>query len=211
MNTKVDPLKIIQGGISPGMIILCDMDGTLIDTDYANYMAYMCAVREVTKIENIVEFSPRERLNRESLRKRLPHLTDDQLESIVALKSRYFSKHLPETRVNNQIADLLRRCGNTNRAVLVTNCREYRAVETLKYHGLFELFSRLIFREQIVESGVLNKYASALLLLEVKPDDVIVFERDPVDVEMAMLAGIPKENIFSTACLEVYYGKIPHL
>lgn len=61
MNTVVDPEKKLDSGISPGFIILCDMDGTLIDTDYANYLTYRRAIGEVTRGKHDVEFDYRKR------------------------------------------------------------------------------------------------------------------------------------------------------
>lgn len=72
MNTVAGPQTKIDNGMSPGFIILCDMDGTLIDTDYANYLAYSRAIGEVTREKHDVKFDYRERLNRGKLEETHP-------------------------------------------------------------------------------------------------------------------------------------------
>lgn len=34
--------------LPPGIVVFCDLDGTLVDTDYANYLSYKKAVLEAT-------------------------------------------------------------------------------------------------------------------------------------------------------------------
>jgi beta-phosphoglucomutase len=92
--------------VPPGFIIFCDMDGTLVDTDYANYLSYRHAIIEVTCGNHDVEFS-RERLDRKSLNKRLPSLTAAQCEVIASLKAAYFAEFILETRLNTALANLL--------------------------------------------------------------------------------------------------------
>lgn len=86
-----------------GFSMFCDLDGTLVDTDYANYLSYRRALIEVTSGMYDVDFR-NERLNRESLKRRLPSLTDAQLELITSLKSWYFKGFLSETRLNTELA-----------------------------------------------------------------------------------------------------------
>lgn len=197
MSATDDPGPIARE-VSSGITVLCDLDGTLIDTDYANYVAYRRAVREVTQLDHQIEFTRGERVNRETVASQLPSLTDVQLERIVALKMEYFREHLPDTKVNDELVDFLRRCKTTNMTVLVSTCREHRAIETLRYHGLLELFSQLLCREQLlVQPESINKYAGAMLLLGVEPNSVLVCEGEAEDIEKAVHAGIPRKNIVS--------------
>ena len=175
------------------------MDGTLVDTDYANYLSYRRAVMEVTRGKHDVEFSG-ERLNRKSLKKRLPSLTAAQYEVIASLKAEYFAEFLSETRLNTALADLITKYSGINKTVLVTCCREKRAVETLRHHNLLKRFTRLICWEALSESGLSNKYANALILIGANPDAVLVCENEITDIEKAMLAGVPRENIISVRC-----------
>jgi hypothetical protein len=170
----------------------------LVDTDYANYLSYRRAVIEATRGTHDVEFTD-ERLNRESLKTRLPSLTAAQLEVITSLKTKYFTEFLSETQLNTALAHLItkHRCRNT--IVLVTYCREKRAVEVLKHHKLLECFTRLICWEALPQGGSSNKYESAIRLMGASQEAVLVFENDNIGVEQAALAGVPRWNIYRVA------------
>jgi beta-phosphoglucomutase len=175
--------------------IFCDMDGTLIDTDYANYLAYRRALEIVTQGEYSIEFKPRERLNRESLQKRIPSLTDCQMKSIVYLKTRYFCDYIEETRLNYNLANFIRKCDRVAQCILVTTCRKGRVLETLHYHNMYEYFTRLVCYEELLEARASNKYAYSLELVGANPNFVLVFENEISEIEKAILAGIPRKNI----------------
>lgn len=182
-------------GIPPGFSVFCDMDGTLVDTDYANYLSYRRAVIDATRGIHDIELTD-ERLNRESLKTRLPSLTAAQLEVITSLKTRYFTEFLSETRLNAVLANLITNHSGKNKIVLVTCGREKRAVETLKYHKMLEYFTRLICWEALPQDGSSNKYERAIRLMGVTQEAVIVFENDNTGVEQAALAGVPRSNIY---------------
>lgn len=196
MSREAESENAIDIQIPPGFIVFCDMDGTLVDTDYANYLSYRRAILEATRGKHDVQFSST-RLNRECLKKRIPSLTDDQCEEIVSLKAKYFTEFLSETRLNTALADFIRKHRGTNETVLVTCCREKRAVQTLTYHKLLGCFTRLICWEALSEGGSSNKYECALSLMEANPDAVLVFENEISDIEKAVLAGVPRRNVVS--------------
>ncbi|WP_028946583.1 HAD hydrolase-like protein [Synechocystis sp. PCC 6714] len=195
MNIVIHKGNNIGDEVPVGYSIFCDMDGTLIDTDYANYLAYSRALIEVTQKKYDIEFDHLKRLNRESLQKCIPSLTEHQLENIVALKAKYFRDYLPKTRLNNDLANFIRRCNPMIQSILVTNSRQSRAIETLQYHNILDYFVRLIYQEDVLESGLQCKYAYALTLMKVDPNAVLVFENEILEIKKAVLAGIPKNNI----------------
>lgn len=181
--------------VPPGFSVFCDMDGTLVDTDYANYLSYRRAVIEATRGTHDVEFTD-ERLNRESLKKRLPSLTAAQLEVIVSLKTEYFTEFLSNTRLNTALAHFITEHRSKNTIVLVTCCREKRAVEVLKHHKMLECFTRLICWEALPQGGSLNKYESAISLMGASQEAVLIFENDNTGIVEAVLAGVPRSNIY---------------
>jgi len=196
MTRKFESENEMDLEIPPEFVVFCDLDGTLVDTDYANYFSYRRAVIEATRGTHNVEFSG-ERLNRESLKKRLPSLTDAQYETIASLKAEYFADFLSETRLNTALANLITKYSGTNKTVLVTCCRKKRAVETLRHHNLLKWFTRLICWESLPQGRSSNKYESAISLMGASPETVLVFENDIADVENAVLAGVSRRNIIS--------------
>jgi beta-phosphoglucomutase-like phosphatase (HAD superfamily) len=178
-----------------GFSMFCDLDGTLVDTDYANYLSYRRALIEVTSGMYDVDFR-NERLNRESLKRRLPSLTDAQLELITSLKSWYFKGFLSETRLNTELAELITSYHGKNQMVLVTYCREMRAMEVLRHHELLECFTRIICREALLLGGSSNKYEHAITLMGVSREAILIFEDENIGIEQAIIAGVPSGNIY---------------
>ena len=86
MIREIESKNEVDIEIPLGFIVFCDMDGTLVDTDYANYLSYRQAVIEATCGKHDVEFTG-ERINREGLKNQLPFLTATQYEVIAALKA----------------------------------------------------------------------------------------------------------------------------
>ena len=61
--------------INTDNILLVDMDGTLIETNYANYLSYQKAVKEILSID--INYNFRERFTRKTLRDILPLIDDN--------------------------------------------------------------------------------------------------------------------------------------
>lgn len=194
MISKFEPLDSATIGIHPGFSVFCDMDGTLVDTDYANYLSYRRAVIEVTRGMHDIDFTD-ERLNRENLKKRLPSLTATQLEIIAALKAQYFTDFISETILNTALAHLITKHQGKNTIILVTHCRKRRALEVLKHHKLLECFSQLICHEDLLQGGSKNKYECAIELTGASHQALLVFENDKGSIEEAVAAGVPRRNI----------------
>lgn len=176
------------------VIIFCDMDGTLVDSDYANFLSYKRAILDANCGVLNVEFT-NDRFNRDSLKERIPSLTTAQLETIVALKEEYFMEFISKTRLNTELANLVRECSEKNRLILVTGCRGKRALEVLKHHKMLNYFARLICWEDTSQSGSSNKYESAIKLTGAIPEYIFIFEDDDICIEEAVRAGVPKRNI----------------
>ena len=85
-----------------------------------------------------------------------------------------------------------------NTTVLVTNCREDRAIMTLNQHGLTDKFKHKIFRKSIDKDRHINKFENALKMLELEPQMIIAFENEQFEIEEAIKAGIPIENIIKS-------------
>lgn len=178
-------------------ILFFDMDGTLIDTDYANFLSYKKAIQLFIPIENKIEFNPNERFNRTSLKRAVPNLTETVIEKIIQKKEECYKEHLSETKLNKSVVDILQKYSKTNQTVLVTNCREDRALMTLNYHKLTDKFSNLFFRNFSDNGHSINKYKNAITNLDISTNKVFVFENERTEIEDAILAGISINKIIS--------------
>jgi phosphoglycolate phosphatase-like HAD superfamily hydrolase len=183
----IQPLDSI---ITADTVLFFDMDGTLVDTNLANFLSYKKAIISVTKSNHYLTYDPVERFNRSSLKNAVPNLSDNEYNRIIQEKEKYYNDFLHETKLIVETADILTKYSKTNKTVLVTNCRKDRAIMTLKYHGLDDKFSYIFCKETDDNENNINKFQNAILKLGVPPNLIIAFENEESEIKNAFEAGI---------------------
>jgi len=176
-------------------VLLFDMDGTLIDSDFANFLSYQQAIREIVEFDMEIKYSPNERFNRTALKKKYPNLTDAECQEIIQRKELVFETYLALTKLNLSTVEVLVKYYKTNTTVLVTNCREDRAVKILKHHNLYDKFNYLFFRKTSEGDDWINKYKNVIENLNLMAESVVVFENEIAEIKDAILAGVLICNI----------------
>jgi beta-phosphoglucomutase len=176
--------------ITEEVVFFFDMDGTLVDTNFANFLSYQKAILSVAKLSYNLIYNPSNRFTRNNLKRAVPDLRESEYERIIQEKEECYNEFLPETKLNERITDILFKYSKTNTTVLVTNSRQDRASNTLKYHGLISEFSNLFFRKFTGKNEVVNKFQNAISELEVSPQLIIAFENEKIEIADARLAGI---------------------
>ncbi len=135
--------------ITKDNILLFDMDGTLVDTNLANFLSYKTALDSFYKLKKKIKYNPNQRFNRKTLKTIVPNLSENKYQQIIQLKEKNYKKYLHKTKLNKKTTNILIKFYKTNRTVLVTNSRKDRALMTLNYHNLTDKFDDLIFRQNL--------------------------------------------------------------
>ena len=182
----------IENKISKETILLFDLDGTLIETNYANFLAYNKAIYE--EIERNIIYNPNERFTREKLKIKFPSLTVEQVKNIIAKKELFFEEFLPKTKLNKFSFYFVEKYGNTNKNFLVTNSRKNRALSILRYYNLENKFEEIFFRQKN-NSRRVNKFKNVISKLNIDPKMFLIFENEQAEILDAIDAGISQKNI----------------
>src|SRR5690606_40964609 len=85
--------------ITTDTVLFFDMDGTLIDTDLANFLSYKKAIVSITKLDNNLAYNPDKRFNRSNLKNAVPNLTETEYERIIQKKEDRKSTRLNSSHV----------------------------------------------------------------------------------------------------------------
>ena len=182
--------QYIDCKIMADTVLFFDMDGTLVDTNLANFLSYKKAILSVTKSHHDLTYNPEKRFNRSILKVVVPNLAEIEYEMIIMGKEAYYSDFIHETKLNAATFDILMKYSKTNNTVLVTNCRKDRAMATLEHFGLVRHFSSILCREFGDKDQKINKFQNAISKLGVPPSFVIAFENEEIEIEDAKNAGI---------------------
>lgn len=180
--------------ITSDKILFFDMDGTLVNTNLANFSAYKKAIDSVLQIDTKLIYNPQHRFNRSLLKSNFPHLSDNEIEKVIYIKESLYNEFLNMNTLINENVEVLLKYSKTNETYLVTNCRKDRALTTLSHFGLIDKFKNVFYRIFDDNNRKLNKFENALSKLGVQSNIVIAFENEETEIEDAKKAGITVIN-----------------
>lgn len=192
VNLKKDFIKGVRflDVIKEDSIIFFDMDGTIVDTDFANFLAYQQAISETVKYDLNVEYDPNSRFNRNSLKNISPLLSEFEYLEIIERKEEIYHNYLNEIQVYNDELNVAIEYAKSNRVILVTNSCRSRAMSILNYLGIYKYFDEVFCQESISQIGGTNKFKNAISKMGISPRCVIAFENEESEVLLAIEAGI---------------------
>ena len=182
--------------INSTSILFFDMDGTLIDTDYANFLSYKKAIQEIINPSYDILYDINKRFTRQTIKELFPTIHEINLKKIIQRKNILYKNYLSKTKLNSLTVEILEKYFKINITVLVTLSHKDRAVMILKHHMIFNKFTHKFYRQNI--NGVkVNKFQYVLNSLNINSNSIILFENEFLEIENAIISGIPIENIIN--------------
>jgi beta-phosphoglucomutase len=189
----------VQGGLAevvtrPGAVqaLLFDLDGTLVDTREANFLAYRDAFAESGH-----ELTPEQfettwgRDSRDFIPDLLPGVQPAEVDGIRAAKSRLYAAELHRTTVNDALVAFLRLMAPTHRTALVSTAKSGNGRQILEVHGLTSLFDVVVWGDEVQRSKPDPEgYLRALDLLGVDAARSLAFEDSETGRQAAVAAGL---------------------
>ncbi|AAT88262.1 hydrolase [Leifsonia xyli subsp. xyli str. CTCB07] len=172
--------------------VFCDLDGTLVATEKANFAAYRAALGEFG-----IEFTWPVFLttwgedSRDFLPRIAPELSAGEVAGVRAAKARHYPAFLGETELNRPLARTLQTWSGTARVALVTTAKAGAVAAVLKHHDLTQLFSFVVTGDDTERSKPApDPYLLALATAGLRPEDCITFEDSESDIRSAEGAGV---------------------
>lgn len=193
LNYMVEDLRVTKKkykSITSDMILFFDMDGTLVDTDYANFLAYQQAILSIIKYDVCLNYNSNFRLTRNSLKLAVLSLLETECQKIIQEKEGIYHQFLSVNILYQEHVNIAVEYSKSNKIILVTNSYRVRAMEILNYFNLTKYFDEIFCRESMVENNKFNKFENAILKLGVSPKKIIVFENEESEILLAIKAGI---------------------
>jgi len=170
-----------------------DLDGTLVNTYEADFLAYQDAILEVTGFSiTQPDFA---KTNGKEMRYKLAELTpgisEDKILQIGAQKKLHYAKYLHLTIPNKPLIAFLQAQARDQKAVLVTSAKRHNATMVLKAHSLIGHFSEMIFGDDISNPKPHPEpYLLALKRMDLRSDEALAFEDSDTGALSATAAGI---------------------
>ena len=158
--------------LSEKKILIFDLDGVIVESDKANFLAYREAVYLIKNIDLYSKINPKKRFTKKTL---LQILSLDQKEynEIIKLKNILFKKYMNFLKVNCYIFTLIQLNFASKQIILATNANKKRATMILHYLGLSKYFHKKFFLEDY--QGI-NKYLYILKKEKLQKEKILIFE-----------------------------------
>jgi len=172
-----------------------DLDGTLCDTDQANYEAYARAFRDegiTIDPEAFTELQGRQGLRADAFIPKLaPGIAPEAVARIRAAKAKYYPDCMHLVAPNEQLINFIRMSRGQHTTALVTTAQRANALGVLKHAAITDLFDHMVFGGDVTHPKPHPEaYLKALEISGLDPNDVIAFEDSESGVASAAAAGL---------------------
>jgi len=171
-----------------------DLDGTLVDTHEANYLAYSHAIKSITSIDSDERLKLLIKSGENSnsfLTKLIPNIDEETVIMINAKKKEVYKDFLHVSELNEYLSVFLSQMYNHYTTALVTTAKKQNALAVLGQHDLEKYFSFMIFGEDVKNMKPHpDAYKLAIKQSGLSKDEVVAFEDSEKGIKSAETAGI---------------------
>lgn len=177
-----------------------DLDGTLVNTYEADYLAYRDAIKEVAGVD--VDRDSFAKTHGQEARQKLdylaPGLSDEDIDRVRHAKKNHYPKYLQHTTPNTTLIDFLRDMSQHHVTAIVTTAKSHNAEAVLEAHGLTDLFEIKVYGDDVKDAKPHpESYLLALERSGLRADEVIAFEDSQSGLDAARAAGLATIHIRS--------------
>lgn len=178
--------------ISRFRAVLTDMDGTILGTREANFLAYKKAIQEFNlELTHEVFAATWGTDSRIFLRNLYPQLKEKGLEQIRQRKAEIYPDFLHLTTLNKPLMAIIQTLAARLPIGLVTTAKTENVNAILKHHALDQTFTTLVCGDDVSCSKPSPEpYLLAAARIGYRPEDLITFEDSEAGVESAHRAGV---------------------
>jgi len=179
------------GGLEVGALLL-DLDGTLVSTGEANYLAYRDALADVGLDLSREAFDGTwGRDSRDFIPDLVPGITTEEVDAVRRAKADRYGGYLGTTQVNRSLVGVLRQLAPTTPTALVTTAKSGNARQLLEAHDLAGLFDVTVFGDDVARSKPDPAcYLLALARLGVPAAGALAVEDSDAGMRAARAAGV---------------------
>jgi HAD superfamily hydrolase (TIGR01509 family) len=175
-----------------------DLDGTLVNTYRADYLAYRDAVKEVIGQDlKEVEYAALHGMEiGAKLTRLLPGLSEGQVAGIRQSKKKHYPEYVHLTEANDSLISFLAQLAKHQVCALVTSAKHDNVASVISHHNLKQFFTHIVSGDDVSQHKPHPEaYNLALQKTGLQAHQVLAFEDSESGIKSAEAAGIPVIHI----------------
>ena len=173
------------------LLAMFDLDGTLFDTDEANFEAYRDALAEF-KVDLDRSYFIRDCMGR-NYKDFLPSILEEDYEVVERVhlrKKELYSQNMDKVRVNKTLFSMIDSMKDRYFIAVVTTASRRNTEEVLNHFGYKKYFDLLITQEDITKVKPDPEcFLKAMQHFGISPENSIIFEDSEVGIQAARSSG----------------------
>lgn len=172
-------------------LILADFDGTLFDTQKANFLAYQEVLKELGYTLTPGEYDAVFGLRLKEFMKRIGITDPATVEQIRQQKKKVYPRYFEYIRCNRILLDFMVKFRASGcKTGLVSTAQRHNMINILEYFNIMNLFDSIVSGNEVAKAKPDPfAYLHAMKKLNVTPGETLIFEDSETGIEAANRAN----------------------